>query len=184
MITNRIQKVQKNKKNTMKTNWQKGSQIHQKGTEITLLEEIDALNHQQSQQRIVGNSLYRQSIQFRKYRRAIERLQNIIEVQSSELIEYPDDLPTSFVSFEIGLAKYIAQLLGNSDDKIPDELHVLSLLRDYRVVALRQDGKMSVSPDKLYLILEDNFPDSYLKFLFDVLLKDSKMCFAKIISFD
>ncbi|HLS12188.1 MAG TPA: hypothetical protein VK050_08500 [Flavobacteriaceae bacterium] len=150
---------------------QKDSYIHrkmasaemiEKQTQAQLLSQLLHENHGSycdlpSQQSVLDHSLKKQ-------------LTRLIEVRQNELRVYPDDLPTSFVNAEKALVKYIAQCLQDVSPERRDTAHLQSLLREYKVLRFLPNQKISVSLEAVYSILQDNFSDSSICNLLNILL--------------
>lgn len=113
----------------------------------------------------------------------ISQLYRLSEVLQNESIDYSGDLPTSFVSAEIQLAKYISECLSCDYSENLSSAKIQSLLRDYRVVQPLPNGKHSLSLHKVYLILQDNYPNSSLCGLFNLLLCGRNNGVTKVITF-
>jgi hypothetical protein len=118
-----------------------------------------------------------------EYQQANRRLLRIVEAQQDELTKYPDDLPTAFVRAETELARCIEALTDDCVKPTQDIGYLRGLLRDYKAVGLLRDGTPTISPDAVFLILQDNFPNSSLRNLFNLLFADFNNSLAKVISF-
>jgi hypothetical protein len=116
-------------------------------------------------------------------RRADQQLQRLLEVLQGELINYEGDLPTSSARVEKEIARCISECLADVDRQRKDIPYVQSLLRVYKVVLPHRDGKPTVSLHKVHVILQDNFPDSCLCKLMNILLADWMNTTTKVITF-
>lgn len=113
----------------------------------------------------------------------IQQLHRLSEEMQNESIDYPYDLPTSFASAEIQIAKYISECLEDSHEENPNNEKILSLVKHYKVIRLLPEGKHSVSLHKVHLILQDNYPGSSLCGLFNLLLCGRNNGSTKVITF-
>jgi hypothetical protein len=104
-------------------------------------------------------------------------------VLQSELKEYPDDLPTSFVDAETQIAQHICKCLADVPEQRRDISGVQALLRVYKVVRLLPGGNHSVSLERVYSILQDNYIDSSLHKLFYLMLTGVGKAETKVITF-
>lgn len=129
---------------------------------------------------MIQNPQYKQSAALCS---GILQLHHLSGLLQSEVVDYPCDLPTSFASAEIQIAKYIAECLGGSPERNQDMQEILSLIKDYKVVRLLPEGKHSVSLHKVHLILQDNYPNSSLCALFNLLICGRNHGVAKVITF-
>jgi len=140
-------------------------------------------DHLQALNEIYDKILCRQFSLSRQFRFGIEELARIFEVLRSEEDSHSDSLFTSSVAVETVLAKYIAECLSDCSAQMRNTSHILSLLRDYRVVIPLQDGSHTVSLRRLHLILQDNFQDSCLCGLLNIFLAGSMGVTTKVIDF-
>lgn len=135
-----------------------------------ILNEIHDMNHDQEQEKPqLTDQVSRQ-------------LQKIFEVQHNEVKGYHCDLPTSFAIVETEIAKCIAECLSDYPEQRRSIPFVLSLLKDYKVLVPVQGQNPSISLDKLYSILQDNFQDSYLCGLFNYFLAGRGNLQTKVIT--
>lgn len=126
---------------------------------------------------------YQQSRLAVSYRLGVQQLNLIFEVLSNELKEYQGDLPTSFVSVENAIAKYISKCLHDVPDKKRGISHVQALLREYKAVRCVRGESPSVSLLAVHLILQDNYRGSSLCKLFNVFLAGHLGVITKTITF-
>lgn len=113
----------------------------------------------------------------------IQMLQKILEVQQNEIQDYQGDLPTSLLFAEKEVVKYISECLQDDSASINDISCIPTLVRDYKVVSPVRGQIPSVSLRKIHLILQDNYKDSSLCKLFNLLLGCSKILQTKVITF-
>ena len=118
-----------------------------------------------------------------EYRAGIYQLHRITELLRRESAGYPDDLPTSFVRVENEIAKYISGCLSDVDEQSRDISDILTLLRCNRVLVHVHGETPSVSLDQLYILLQDNFPNSYLCNLFNLFIDGFSKVQPKTIAF-
>lgn len=118
-----------------------------------------------------------------EYRSSIGQLRRIFEVLQDELKDYQGDLPTSFARVETELAKCISGCLVDVRPQRRDIDYIRSLLRDQQVIVPLRCGKPSVSLHKVHLILQDNYKDSYLCELFNILIAGFMGVETKVINF-
>lgn len=132
---------------------------------------------------IYDKSLGLPQTQFRIYRSKIQQLNQLFVEPPHAEASSEGDLPTSFVSAEREIAKYIAECLGGSDEQNGDIENILSLIRDYKVVQFPQEKNHSVSLERVHSILEDNFPNSSLYQLLELLINGNQKVKSKVITF-
>lgn len=147
----------------------------------TLIKEVPAQMLLQNE--IHGKNLDQQYILLDEFRRGMLQLNKIFEVRQNELTSYPDDLATSFACVEMEIAKCISGCLPYSEQENQDIDLCLSLVRDYRVVVPVRGQNPTVSLHRFHLILQDNFPDSYLTKLFNIFLLGFEAVQPKVITF-
>jgi len=116
-------------------------------------------------------------------RQAARSLHSIFEVLPNELTEYPDRLPTSFVDVETEIARCIDKLLIDVPKQRRGIRKIARLLREYKVVRLVREGNHSVSLHSLYVIFQDNYLDSYLCKLFNIMLAGFMNVQTKVMDF-
>ena len=139
--------------------------------------------HLQSLSGLFDKTPYRLSGQYRRCQVEIEALSRIFGVLQSEEEARQDGLSTSSVRVEREIARYISGCLSDSDEQMRDIRHILSLLKSYGVVRPLPGGKCSVSLLQIHLILQDNFQDSWLCKLLNILLGCSPDVETKTIQF-
>lgn len=125
----------------------------------------------------------RQSWQSAQAEQALGLLQRITALQQSESASYPDDLPTSFVAVERAIAQCISECLPDVPARKRGISHIQALLRDYRVVGFVPCQTPSVSLQRVHSILQDNYADSYLCRLMNILLAGFMQTQTKVITF-
>lgn len=113
----------------------------------------------------------------------ILQLHRLSEVLQNEQEVCQNGSTTSFASVEIQIAKYIFGCLAYSQSKKPSIDEILSHVKDYKVVQPLPSGKHSLSLHKVYLILQDNYPNSYLCGLFNLLICGRNNGVTKVITF-
>lgn len=102
-----------------------------------------------------------------------DRWLRIIATQTSEGVSYADDSPTSCVSVENELANCIFGCLGDSHEQNGGIQDMLNHIQSYKVVRPLEGKNHSVSLTTVEVLLQDNYKDSLLHRLFELLLKDS-----------
>ncbi|SDE40215.1 hypothetical protein [Riemerella columbipharyngis] len=132
---------------------------------------------------IYDKSLGLSQTQFHIYRAKIQQLNQLFVEPPYAGASSEGDLPTSFVSAEKEIAKYIAECLQGYHGQKYDTEGTLSLIRDYKVVQSHPEKNHSVSLERVHSILEDNFQDSSLYKLLHLLLNGNKNAKAKVITF-
>lgn len=130
---------------------------------------------------MIQNPQYKQSAELVA---GILQLHHLSGVLQNESVNYPDDLSISFVSAEIQIAKCISECLAYSHEENQDTEKILSLVKDYKVVRPLPLGKHSLSLHKVHLILQDNYPSSYLCSLFNLFLCGRDNGITKVITFN
>ena len=115
--------------------------------------------------------------------RAMLQLQKILAMLRIELTVRPDDLPTSFVVVETAIATCISECLTDVPAQKRSTSYILSLLRDNKVVVPVRDGNPTVSLHKVHVILQDNFPDSFLCMLMNIFLAEWLNTTSKVVTF-
>lgn len=123
-----------------------------------------------------------QSLQSAAFCQAVQQLQRIFDTQRNESAKYPDDLPTSFVDVEREIARCISGCLCDVPSRNRDISHIQSLLRDYKVVGFVPGQTPSVSLERVYLILQDNYAGSSLCGLFNIFLAEFHNVQTKVIT--
>ncbi|MFK7059538.1 hypothetical protein V3Q90_05305 [Flavobacterium oreochromis] len=113
----------------------------------------------------------------------IRQLHQQVVRTPNESVNFEDDLSISFVFVENQLSQYISECLQGTPQQNINTQKIASLIRDYRVFQPLAQKKHSVSLERVHSILEDNFQDSSLTKLFDLLLKGSKDTQTKVITF-
>lgn len=114
----------------------------------------------------------------------ISQLHRLSEVLQNESKGCRDDLSTSFVFAETQIAKCIFECLSCSLEESPNIGEILSHVKDYTVVQPLPSGKHSLSLHKVHLILQDNYPSSFLCVLFNLLLCGRNNGVTKVITFN
>lgn len=131
---------------------------------------IEVQAHLRMLQEMIGKISRPQYPIYREYHSGVSQLLRLFGVLQSEEAVDPDGLPTSFVVAETLIAKCISECLSGCPSRSRGMDKILSLVRDYRVVRPLQDGSCSVSLLRIHSILQDNYKDSYLCKLLDVIL--------------
>lgn len=166
----------------------KGLQNFQNNSEMEIqAEAILAIEEAQLQQ-LRNGSL--SSSEFRKpealprrYRYGLFRLHLIFGLLQVESAICQDDLPTSFVSVEREIAKYISECLPDVSARNQSTAKILKLVRLYKVVEFQKKKELSISLMQLYLLLDDNFQSSSLCKLLNLFLFGSGKAEPKVIAF-
>lgn len=167
-------------------NWdfeQTDSYSLQKGKEkedVVKKDQIKPLRQLNEISGMIQNPQYKQSAELSQ---GIQQLHHLSGVLQNESVDYPYDLPTSFASAETQIAKYISECLEDSHEENSNIEKILSLVKDYKVVRLLPEEKHTVSLHKVHLILQDNYPDSSLCGLFNLLLCGRNNGTPKVITF-
>ena len=151
------------------TSNQKDCQNHQMGIDKMDRKTTAELKHWQKLHENDGRTRYPESTLSVKHRSANRMLQRIFEVLPNELIDYPDDLPTSFVAVETEIARCISGCLADAPEQMRDISYIQSLVRDYRVVSPVRVGNPTVSLHAVHLIVQDNFEGSCFWKLLNIL---------------
>jgi len=120
------------------------------------------------QYEILDKTLCQRSLQEVRAHSASLQLRTILEALPNEESALGDDLPTSFVDVENRVAKCISECLRDVPSQRRGIERVQSLLRSYKVVRPLRGGTQSVSLHRVHVILQDNFPDSWLCFLMNM----------------
>ena len=113
----------------------------------------------------------------------IRQLHHLFEVLPTELRGYEGDLSTSFENVENQIEKYISECLGYSPEQTANIQEILTLVKDYKVVQLLPGKRHSVSLERVHSILQDNFSNSSLCGLFNILLAGYMDSETKVITF-
>lgn len=142
-----------------------------------------SIMHDLFPQEISDKNRHPLNLQRLAYDQGIRQLNKLLAVQQNEIQVRPDDLPTSFANVETAIAQCIYECLGDSERKTHDIQHVLSLVRNSKVLLPVQGENPTVSLDKVHSILQDNFSDSYLCKLFNILIAGFMNTTPKVISF-
>lgn len=108
-------------------------------------------------------------------------LRHLFAMQQNEIPNYQGDLPTSLLSCERAVAKYMSECLQDCPSHKRDISYISTLLRDYKVVLPVRGQSPSVSLGKVHLILQDNYKGSSLCSLFDLLLGCTNLAQPKVI---
>ncbi len=125
-----------------------------------------------------GKSLSRLSPLCRRYLTGIAQLSQIFAVLQTEEEARQAGLSTSLPHALTEAERYISECLADLLQGIRGTSQIPSLLREYGVVIPLPDGRSSVSPFQIHLILQDNFQDSSLCRLFNVMFG----CYPKAAS--
>lgn len=112
----------------------------------------------------------RQSLMLRRYLSGIFQLARLFEVLQSEEEAHQDGLSTSFECVEREIARCISGCLSDCDEQKRDISHILTLVKDYRVVTPLRDGSPSVSLGRIYSLIEDNLQGSCLRKLMGIMI--------------
>lgn len=162
---------------------QMDSYNHQKGNEQEDAVEKDLIKPLQQLNEISDTIQNPQCKQSAELYQGIQQLHYLSGVLQNEVTDYPCDLPTFFASAETQIAKCIFECLGDFHEENSSIEKILSLIKDYKVVRLLPEEKHTVSLHKVHLILQDNYPDSSLCSLFNLLLCGINNGTSKVITF-
>ena len=116
------------------------------------------------------------------YSRVVQFHRLFVE-QPYESVNYEDDPPISSAFVEREIAKYISECLVNTPEQTLDIQQIEEMIRDYKVVQPLGQKNHSVSLERVHSILEDNFQDSSLCKLLNILLKGDKNTRTKVVTF-
>ena len=153
-------------------------QIPEKGTYAEVNLELGSLHPATQQPQTLDTNLYQQYGQLPEYRGVMCSLNRLFAMLHSESKGFEGDLPISFEFVEKEISECISKCLGDCLEQKRNSSTILSLLRDYKVVRPLLDGSPSVSLFQIHLILQDNYKDSSLCKLFDLLFIK---CNSKVI---
>lgn len=142
----------------------------QKGTQKTRSRVTREQAHQQQPSETSGKNRDLQYWQSAINRSALLQLNRLFAMLPNEATSYADDLPTSFDRAERAIAQCIAECLADVPSQKRSTAYVRSLLRDYRVLVPVRGQNPSVSLERVHSILQDNYPNSSLCMLFNILL--------------
>lgn len=120
--------------------------------------------------------------QFRIYRSKIQKLNQLFAEPSYAGASFEDDLPTSSDCVEKEIGKYIAECLSSAHEQSHDTGDIQDLIRDYKVVQPLPERNHSVSLQRVHSILEDNFPNSSLYQLLELLVNGKQNIKPKVIT--
>lgn len=116
-----------------------------------------------------GKSRSQQSPLCRRYLTGIVQLSQIFATLQNEEEAHQDDRPISLPHASKEVERYISECLKGLLSGSLGTSQIPSLLRTYGVVTPLPDGKSSVSPFQIHLILQDSFQGSWLCGLFDMM---------------
>ncbi|HOE05969.1 MAG TPA: hypothetical protein PLZ52_12195 [Bacteroidales bacterium] len=164
---------------------QMGSSRSDYRTETDLMENeiLSSLHQQQMQHENCDNCPGQQWYLHMQFAQGIAQLNTIFEVLRSETVNNRGVCSTLAHDVETQLAKCISQCLADSPEQKRDISQILAFLKSYKVVQSLPKRKPSVSLHKVHLILQDNYPDSYLCGLMNILLAGFMNVQTKVITF-
>lgn len=116
-----------------------------------------------------GKSRSQQSRLCRQYLTGIAQLSRIFAMLQTEEEARQDGRPISLPHASTEVEQYISECLKGLLSGSLGTSQIPSLLRAYGVVTPLPDGKSSVSPFQIHLILQDSFQGSWLCGLFDMM---------------
>lgn len=116
-----------------------------------------------------GKNLSQQSPLCRRYLTGIAQLSQIFATLQIEEEARQDDRPIFLPHASTEVERYISECLTGLLSGSLGTSQIPSLLRTYGVVTPLPDGKSSVSPFQIHLILQDSFQGSWLCGLFDMM---------------
>lgn len=116
-----------------------------------------------------GKSRSQQSPLCRRYLTGIAQLSRIFAMLQTEEEARQDGRPISLPHASTEVEQYISECLKGLLSGSLGTSQIPSLLRAYGVVTPLPDGRSSVSPFQIHLILQDSFQGSWLCGLFDMM---------------
>lgn len=147
----------------------KGNRIPQTETSSAANQAADVRGRLQSLNESYGKSRSQQSPLCRQYLTGIAQLSQIFAMLQNEEESRHDGRPTSLPHASTEVERYISECLKGLLSGSLGTSQIPSLLRTYGVVTPLPDGKSSVSPFQIHLILQDSFQGSWLCGLFDMM---------------
>ena len=143
---------------------------HRTGSRQAACQVAMVQDHLHMLQEMLGKTWRPQYPLCREYHSGVLQLLRLFEVLQSEEEAVRDGSSISFAPVESLIARCISGCLSGCSSRSRSMYKILSLVRAYRVVRPLQDGSCSVSLLQIHSILQDNYKDSYLCILFDILL--------------
>lgn len=147
----------------------KGNRSPQMGTSSAANQAAEVRERLQSLSESYGKSLNQQSPLCRRYSTGIAQLSRIFATLQNEEEARQGGRPISLPHASTEVEQYISECLKGLLSGSLGTSQIPSLLRAYGVVTPLPDGKSSVSPFQIHLILQDSFQGSWLCGLFDMM---------------
>ena len=119
----------------------------------------------------------------REYQTEIAELCKIFAMRQNERLLHRGAESTFSQDVVRETERCISECLAGLLQETRDTTGILSLLEDYRVVGALQEGKCCVSLSRLHSILQDNYEDSWLCGLFNMILGCHSLTEPRVISF-
>ena len=147
----------------------KENQTPRTGTSSAGSQAAEVRERLQSLSESYGKSRSQQSRLSRQYLTGIAQLSRIFAMLQTEEEARQDERPISLPHASTEVEQYISECLKGLLSGSLGTSQIPSLLRTYGVVTPLPDGKSSVSPFQIHLILQDSFQGSWLCGLFDMM---------------
>lgn len=147
----------------------KETQTPQMGTSSAVNQAAEVRERLQALNESCGKSRYSLSPLYRQYQTGISGLCRIFAMLQTEEEARQDGRSISLPLASTEVERYISECLTGLLSGSLGTSQIPSLLRAYGVVTPLPDGKSSVSPFQIHLILQDNFQGSWLCGLFDMM---------------
>ncbi len=141
----------------------------QTGTSLAASQAAEVRERLQSLSESYGKSRSQQSLLCRQYLTGIAQLSRIFAMLQTEEEARQDGQSISLPHASTEVEQYISECLKGLLSGSLGTSQIPSLLRTYGVVTPLPDGKSSVSPFQIHLILQDSFQGSWLCGLFDMM---------------
>lgn len=147
----------------------KENQTPRTGTSSAGNQAAEVRGRLQSLSESYGKIRSQQSQLSRQYLTGIAQLSRIFAMLQTEEEARQDGRPISLPHASTEVEQYISECLRGLLSGSLGTSQIPSLLRAYGVVTPLPDGKNSVSPFQIHLILQDSFQGSWLCGLFDMM---------------
>lgn len=143
------------------------------------------IHHQPFPNGNYGMSHHSQDMLFRQYYSGVSQLQRIFAALQTEVIHHPGNSPTSFACVENRIAKCICGCLQDVPERSRHIGRIQSLVAEYKVVqpVMGLHQKPTVSLLSVFVLLQDNYPNSCLRKLFDVFIAECGNVTTKTVTF-
>lgn len=116
------------------------------------------------------------------YNSLIGQLHALLATLQNETTPIQDTPAIASTDVEMDLTRHILKCLKGDGLQISSILPVLKHLHDYKVLADLPHQKKSISPQKVHLILQDNFPNSSLTNFMNILFSGDENTVCKSIT--